>query len=175
MNLVQLIIKNMRQRSLSTWLTLLSVMLGVGLAVAIMVMSRETESLFGQKEYGYDILIGKKGSKLQLVLNTIYHMDVSPGNIPMSVYGRLLKGGDLWKDARIAVPTVVGDTYQGKYRIVGTSPKLFGVDDRTGQPLGPDEVLNYKPDQSYQVDQGRVFAPNKLEAIIGSDPNSASA
>ncbi len=41
MNLFQLVLKQMRQRSLSTWLTLLSVLLGVALAVAIMILRRE--------------------------------------------------------------------------------------------------------------------------------------
>src|SRR6202161_942434 len=90
MNFFQLVIKQMRQRALSTWLTLLSVMLGVGLAIAIIVLGRESEALFGQNDYGYDAIIGKKGSKLQLVLNTVYHMDVSPGNIPFDQYTRLL-------------------------------------------------------------------------------------
>jgi putative ABC transport system permease protein len=169
MNLFQLVTKNMRQRSLSTWLTLFSVTLGVGLAIAIIVMGRETDALFGQKNFGYDVLVGKKGSKLQLTLNTIYHMDVSPGNIPFEAYSRLTSG-DLHKYVKLAVPTVVGDTYQGKYRIVGTLPSLFGVSDEdSNKALPPDQVMEYKPDQRYEIDQGRVFALNKLEAVIGSD------
>jgi putative ABC transport system permease protein len=144
-------------------------MLGVGLAIAIMVMGRETDALFGQRNFGYDVLVGCKGSKLQLTLNTIYHMDVSPGNIEFAkTYGRLIKGGDLNKYVKVAVPTVVGDTYQGKYRIVGTLPSLFGVGD-DGNPLPPDEVLEYKPGLRYAIDQGQVFSPRKFEAIIGSD------
>jgi putative ABC transport system permease protein len=167
MNLFQLVIKNMRQRALSTWLTLLSVTLGVGLAIAIIVMGRETEALFGQNSFGFDVLVGKKGSALQLTLNTIYHMDVSPGNIPFGVYGRLTSG-DLSRYVRLAVPTVVGDTYQGKYRIVGTLPRLFGVDE-DGNVLPPEQVMEFKPGRRYEIDQGKVFAPNKFEAIIGSD------
>src|ERR1700722_7076302 len=91
MNYFQLVIKQMRQRSLSTWLTTLSVTLGVALAIAIIVLGRESEALFGQNDFGYDAIIGKKGSKLQLVMNTIYHIDVSPGNIPYSQYLSLLK------------------------------------------------------------------------------------
>jgi putative ABC transport system permease protein len=169
MNYFELVLKNMRQRALSTWLTMLSVTLGVALAVAIIVLGRESEQLFGQNDYGYDVLIGKKGSQLQLVLNTVYHMDVSPGNIPFSAYGRLLKGGDLYDDAAIAVPTVVGDTLNGQYRIVGTLPKFFGVDDATGQPLPAEQVMEYRPGERLSVAEGKVFASNKFEAIVGSD------
>src|SRR6266513_2223817 len=87
MNLFQLVTKQMRQRALSTWLTLLSVLLGVSLAVAIMIVRREGQNLFAQTDFGYDILLGpSKGSPLQLSLNTVYHMDVSPGVIPYQLY-----------------------------------------------------------------------------------------
>jgi putative ABC transport system permease protein len=176
MNYFQLVLKQMRQRSLSTWLTLISVMLGVGLADAIIVLGRESQALFGQNDYGYDSIIGKKGSKLELVLNTVYHMDVSPGNIPFTQYLNLLKPDpklpvpedNYYKYVRIAVPTVVGDTLNGRYRIVGTLPKLFGYDDN-GKPLPPDEVLDYRPGKKMHIAEGRLFANNKFEAIIGSD------
>src|SRR3954471_14965704 len=87
MNLFQLVLKNMRQRALSTWLTMLSILLGVALAVAILVLRREGQNLFAQSDFGYDILIGPpKGSPLQLTLNTVYHMDQSPGVIPYALY-----------------------------------------------------------------------------------------
>ncbi len=73
-----------------------------------------------------------------------------------------------YKYVKIAVPTVVGDTLNGQYRIVGTLPKLFGYDDR-GNPLPPDEVMDYRPDQKLEIAEGRVFAGSKFEAIVGSD------
>jgi putative ABC transport system permease protein len=176
MSYFQLVLKQMRQRSLSTWLTTISVMLGVGLAIAILVLGRESEQLFGQNDFGYDAIIGKKGSKLQLVLNTIYHMDVSPGNIPFSEYSRLLPPppgvpaapDNYYKYVRIAVPTVVGDTLNGQYRIVGTLPKFFGYDD-LGNPIPPDDVLDYRPGKKLDIAEGKLFAGNKFEAVVGSD------
>jgi putative ABC transport system permease protein len=176
MNYFQLVLKQMRQRALSTWLTTLSVMLGVALAIAIMVMGRESQSLFGQSDYGFDAIIGKKGSKLQLVLNTIYHLDVSPGNIPYEQYTRLLRlpeGVPIPADnysqyVRLAEPFVVGDTLNGQYRIVGTLDSYFGYDDR-GQPLPPEQVMDYRPGEKLRIADGRVFAPNKFEAVVGSD------
>src|SRR3954471_21432871 len=129
MNLFQLVLKNMRQRALSTWLTMLSILLGVALAVAILVLRREGQSVSAQSDFGYDILIGPpKGSPLQRTLNTVYHMDQSPGVIPYAIYqdmtwpstpppGRL----DYRRYAKIAIPFMVGDSYNGR-RIVGTSP-----------------------------------------------------
>ncbi len=73
MNLFQLVLKQMRQRALGTWLTLLSVTLGVALAITILILwYREAGNLFGQKDYGYEVLIGKQGSGTQLVMNSVY-------------------------------------------------------------------------------------------------------
>ena len=55
MNLFQIILKQMRQRALSTWLTLLSVLLGTSLAIGILVLQREGDHLFGQTDFGYDV------------------------------------------------------------------------------------------------------------------------
>jgi putative ABC transport system permease protein len=124
MNLLQLVLKQMRQRALSTWLTLLSVLLGVGLAIAIMIIRRQGAAIFGQTDYGYDVLIGAKGSPLQLVLNTVYHLDKSPGNIPYTLYEQLTHDRKYLGDVHTAVPFVVGDSYQN-LPIVGVFPTLF--------------------------------------------------
>jgi putative ABC transport system permease protein len=168
MNLFQLVFKQMRQRALGTWLTLLSVMLGVALAVAIMICYREAGSLFGQKDYGYDIIVGKKGSDTQLVMNTVYQLDKSPGNIPYSMYEAMKDPRKFGREVRLAVPYVVGDTYQGQYRIVGTTPSLFGFGD-DGQKLDPKRVLEYRPGKRYELAEGHDFGPNRFEAVIGSD------
>ena len=168
MNPFQLVLKNMRQRALSTWLTLLSVMLGVALAISIIILRREAGNLFGQKDYGYEVIVGKKGSATQLVMNTVYHLDVSPGNIPYKMYEDMLNPAKFRPQVKIAVPYVVGDTYNGKYRIVGTSTKLFGYDEE-GNALEPDRVLEYRPGKHYELESGKVFAPMKFEAVIGSD------
>jgi putative ABC transport system permease protein len=167
MNVFQLVLRQMRQRALSTSLTILSVMLGVALAVAVLIVRRESGNLFGQTDYGYDVLVGAKASPLQLVLNTVYHLDRSPGNIPYSLYESMIREPRYRTLVRMAVPFAVGDTYRSQ-RIVATSPRLFGVDDE-GQPLDPERVLEYRPGRRYTIAEGRVFHPRKFEAIVGSD------
>lgn len=164
MNLFQLVLKQMRQRALGTWLTLLSVTLGVGLAVAVLLVYRGSESLFGQKDYGYDLIIGK-GSPLQLVLNTVYHIDQSPGNVPYSLYELLSKDK---RQVKVAIPIVVGDSYKGR-RIIGTLPQMFGYT-LGGNPIeGEGNIFNYRPGRRFELAQGEVFHPRKFEAVIGSD------
>jgi putative ABC transport system permease protein len=166
MNLFQLILKQMRQRALSTWLTLLSVLLGVGLATAVLLIYRGGGTMFGQTDFGYDVLIGPpKGSPLQLVMNTVYQIDQSPGVIPYQVYQDLLT--KYRRNVKIAVPYAVGDSYKN-HRIVGTLPKLFGFDD-DGKPLEADRTLEYRVGKRYEIAEGHVFHSQKFEAVIGSD------
>src|SRR3954452_19091900 len=95
MNLFQLVLKQMRQRLLSTCLTCLSILLGMMLATSVLILSRESRNVFAQTDYGFEMLVGPKASPLQLVLNTIYHMDVSPGNIPYRLYEDMVSGHEL--------------------------------------------------------------------------------
>ena len=182
MNFLELVFKQMRQRSLSTWLTLLSVMLGVALAVAILVFLREGPKVLAQGDFGYDLIVGHKGSGLQLVLNTVYHRDVSPGNLPWSLFDELVRDRPLvdW-----ALPHAVGDTYKG-YRIVGTLPTLLTIDhegreltemlDPVGRPMRtangqpiPARPFAYRFGRTLELAEGRAFHPRKFEAVIGSD------
>ena len=165
MNLLQLVLKQMRQRALASWLTLLSVLLGVALSTAVMIAYRESGKVFGQSDYGYDVIVGPRGSPLQLTINTVYHLDKSPGNIPYTMYEGL--ANPRHPLAKIAVPYAVGDTYRG-HRIVATLPKLFGYDD-AGKPLAPERVIEYRPNKRYSLAQGRPFHPEKFEAVIGAD------
>jgi putative ABC transport system permease protein len=168
MNLFSLVFKQMRQRALGTWLTLLSVVLGVSLAIVILILYREAFGLFGQTDYGYDVLIGKKGSGTQLVLNTVYMIDKSPGNIPYSMYEDLIHKREYRQYAKLVVPYVVGDSYEGRFRIIGTTPNLFGCDDE-GKPLDAEHTMTYRPDLRYEFAEGRDFLPHKLEAVVGCD------
>lgn len=162
----RIVLKQMRQRSLGTTLTLLSVLLGVALAMSVLLINRESGRLFGQTDFGYDLIIGPpKGSKLTLVLNTVYHVEQSEGVVPYSLYEEMsAPGTDYGKQVRAAVPFMVGDSYKGR-RIVGTSPQMLGYDDAGNRMEHP---WQYRRDRSFEIAQGRVFAPKKFEAVIGS-------
>lgn len=134
MGTLQLVMKQMRQRALGTWLTLLSVLLGVALAISILLLRNAGQALFAQTEFGFDVIVGiGEGSPTQLVMNTVYHIDRSPGNVPFWAYEQLntraraprgSKEFDFNRHVRLAVPIAVGDVYQGR-PIIGTLPKMF--------------------------------------------------
>lgn len=173
MNPFQLVLKQMRQRALGTWLTMLSIVLGVALAVAVLLVRQGSQSLFGQTNYGYDMIVGK-GSPMQLVLNSVYHIDRSPGNIPYSLYKQL--ANPRHPQVRLAAPIAVGDTYQG-HRVVATTPAMFGATE-DGSPIEPatDEngnlsgrIFQYAGGKRFEFAQGKSFHARKFQAVIGSD------
>jgi putative ABC transport system permease protein len=122
MNLFQIIFKQLRQRSLSTVLTIFSVALGVALATSILIIQREGDKLFGQTEYGYDIILGPKGSRLQLVLSNVYQVSEAQSTIPYAVYTDLATR--LRREVSWAIPIQTGDTYRG-INLLATQPKIF--------------------------------------------------
>jgi putative ABC transport system permease protein len=147
-NLFKIVVKNMRQRALATWLTGTSVALGVALAVAILLIKQGVQQRFEQGTLGYEMVVGAKGSPLQLVLNTVYNLDISPGNISWKLFEQLRDD----KRVKLAVPFSVGDNYHG-FRIVGTTDSFF-------------KEFEFEPGRKPELAEGRIF--NFSEAALKS-------
>jgi putative ABC transport system permease protein len=149
--LLLLVSKSLRQHALSSGVTVLSIALGSGLTMAVFTVAEQAEDAFTGGEVGFDAVLGARGSPLQLVLNTVFHLETSPGNIPWSMVEELAA------DPRVAlaVPYAVGDNHRG-FRIVGTTPELFSdLEFRAGERFRP------RPGS-------RFFDPRYPEAVIGS-------
>ena len=69
-------------RTLVTVLTLTGIALGTSLICSVLTLRRESESGFLRESGQFDLVAGAKGSPLQLVLSSIYQLDVPTGNIP---------------------------------------------------------------------------------------------
>lgn len=148
--LLLLIGKSLRQHALSTWVTICSAALASGLVMAVFNVERQANQAFAG-EVGFDAVLGARGSPLQLVLNSVFHLETSPGNLPWSSYREIAA------DRRVsaAYPYAVGDNYLG-YRIVGTTPELI----RDFEPR-PGQKLRLRPGH-------QNFAPERAEAVIGA-------
>ena len=150
MGILSIVYKNIKQRSLSSLLTMFSIMLGVALVIAIIILRQESEEAFNQTATGYELIVGPKGSSLQLTLNTVYQIGVPIQNMPLNVY-ELLKND---KRVKLAIPYVLGDNYKD-FRLIGTVPEIF-------------TEFEYKKGIRYRIDQGKIFE-NDFEAVIGSE------
>ena len=151
MTVLRIVWKSLRQHALSTVVTSVSIALATGLWITVWVTKNQAQATFASVNAGFDAVLGARGSQLQLVLNAIFHLEASPGNLPFTDYE------DIRKDPRVklAVPIAVGDNYQG-YRLVGTLSELF-------------DKAEYLPGQRFQVAPGgRFFDPQRREAVVGS-------
>jgi putative ABC transport system permease protein len=119
--------------------------------MSVFSIKTQTYNAFTGGPVGFDAVLGARGSQLQLVLNTVFHLETSPGNIPWIMYQTIQKDPNV----ELAVPYAVGDNYRG-FRVVGTTEKIF-------------THLEYQKDRKFQVQPGgKFFDPNRREAVIGS-------
>lgn len=149
--LLKIVRKSLRQHIVSTVVTALAIALAAGLVMSVFAIQRQTYAAFTGGDIGFDAVLGARGSQLQLVLNTVFHLETSPGNIPYSLYRDVAKNPQV----ELAIPYAVGDNYEG-FRIVGTTEEIFTrFEYRRGQ--------KFKPQPG-----GRFFDPRAKEAVIGS-------
>jgi putative ABC transport system permease protein len=143
--------RSLRQHALSTIITALSIALGAGLLMSVWVVKGQAQSTFARVNSGFDAVLGARGSKLQLVLNSIFHLENSTGNIRWEDYEVIRDHPSV----ALAVPIATGDNYRG-WRIVGTLPEMFEKTelDSTGR--------------RFRLSEGRWFEPDLREAVIGS-------
>ena len=120
MTLPLIVAKSLRQHLLSTVVTALSIALAGGLLMAVWVVKTQSNDAFTRQNAGFDAVLGARGAKLQLVLNAIFHLEASPGNLPWADYEDIAKNSAV----ALALPIAVGDNYHG-YRLVGTRTNLF--------------------------------------------------
>ena len=79
MTLPLLIYRSLRQHALSTIITAGGIALACGLLMCVWMVKTQSQSAFTQTNTGFDAVLGARGSKLQLVLNAIFHLEASPG------------------------------------------------------------------------------------------------
>ena len=144
MNLASVSLAYLRARPLNTLLNVLLLALGVATITLLLLATSQLEERMQRDARGIDLVVGAKGSPMQIILSSIYQLDVPTGNVS-------------WKDAqelarhrfvKKLIPLAMGDNFRG-HRIVGTRH---------------DYVAHY----GAQLAQGRLWqAP--LDAVLGAE------
>lgn len=124
MNLLSLSWKNIINKPLSMTLSLVLFGLGVGLISLLFLLNTQLEEKFEANLAGIDLVIGAKGSPLQLILSSMYHIDSPTGNVSIEEVRPFLNPNHPL--IKTAVPLSLGDSHRG-YRVVGTTPAFFGM------------------------------------------------
>ena len=143
MNLVRLSFAYLKSQPLTNILNLSLLTLGMASITLLLLITHQLEQRLAQEAKGIDLVVGAKGSPLQIILSGVYHVDVPGGNIPLAEVNKL-RAHPLIKRV---IPLALGDSYRG-YRIVGSEHAY---------------VENYQG----QLAQGRLWQ-KPLEVVIGS-------
>jgi putative ABC transport system permease protein len=157
--------RNMQQRALASFLTALSMALGVAVMICVLVIHSVAVRQFSQDAQGYHMIVGGKGGELQLVLSTVYHLGQPLYPIPYSYYEKFTKG-EFKPYTELAIPVCLGDSYESPsgrmFRVVGTTPDLF---DKIEYGMNSDNTPKHYEFQP----GGRNFETgNYYEAVVGS-------
>ena len=130
MNVFSLGVKNIIAKPLSSMLSVLLFGFGICIVVVILLTSSFLKSEISKNAAGIDLVVGAKGSPLQIILASIFHVDFPTGNISLADVHSLTKN----RLVESAIPLSLGDSYRG-VRIVGTTSKyaeLYNADLQEG-------------------------------------------
>lgn len=144
MNNLQLVWKNITQELGSTLLSILLTAFGVAILCVIYITSDTFEKQLTNNTKNIDLVVGAKGSPLQLILSSLYHVDNPTGNIALTQARQLGENPFI----EMAVPISLGDNFKG-HRVIGTEPsylELYGL----------------------TIQNGALWK-NSFEAVIGSE------
>ena len=129
MKLWSISLRNLRIRLVATVLTMLSIVVATALYAAILVMSEQTEQRYKGSIGGYQAVIGPKdASQLEVVLNTIFNVDVAPGLFPLRICTEVRSGKSAGRrsQVRYAIPQARGDSISRfNFPVVATIDEMF--------------------------------------------------
>ena len=140
------ILYSLKHRLLNSFLSIFLTALGVTLAILINQFGNHIQKRIGIDGEGIDVVVGAKGSPLQLILSSVYHIDIPTGNISYEKAQEIMKHPQIKR----AIPLALGDNWKG-YRIVGTTK---------------DYIKHYKA----ELLKGRSWEKD-FEAVVGSSVN----
>jgi len=109
--------RNVRSKPLQTALSLALLAFGVGMVSLMLLTEKQVNDAFERNIKDIDLVLGAKGSPLQLILANVYHIDAPTGNILQAEAEKVLKHPYIAS----GIPLAYGDNHEG-YRIVGTEP-----------------------------------------------------
>ena len=122
MNLATLSLATMRGARLTQGLNILLLALGLGTVTLLLLFSTSLTNRLVRDAHGIDLVVGAKGSPLQLVLSAVYEADNPTGNIPAAELKALAADPLIAR----AIPLALGDAV-GAFRIVGTTQDYLAL------------------------------------------------
>ncbi|MDA9827127.1 ABC transporter permease [Flavobacteriaceae bacterium] len=120
MNIFKLSIKNIFNKPLSSFISLALLILGIGIISLLLQLNTLIKDQMDNNLRGIDMVVGAKGSPLQLILSSVYHIDSPTGNISLKDAENINKNRMVGSSIKI----LYGDNHKG-FRIVGAEKKFI--------------------------------------------------
>ena len=143
MNIFKLSFKNIFHKPVGTVLSIVLLTLAVGIISILIHVNASIENQMSNNLKGIDMVVGAKGSPLQLILSSVYHVDSPTGNISLADANSITKNRMVKNSTKLSF----GDNYKG-FKIVGTEKNFLEL---------------YKCNLEY----GRIWKKS-LDAVLGN-------
>ncbi len=144
MNLFFLVWSYLKAKPLNTILNIVLLALGIAVITVLLLVSKQFEEKISSNARGIDLVVGAKGSPLQIILCNIFHIDFPTGNINLKEAEQITKSRLIKK----AIPLALGDSYQ-TFRIIGTTKEFVAL---------------YKTD----LEQG-IWWVSRMDVVLGAN------
>jgi putative ABC transport system permease protein len=116
MNQFKLVWNYLFARPLAAILNIVLLSLGIAMITILILLRNQLEEKISENARGIDLVVGAKGSPMQLILCNIFHVDFPTGNIKLIDAEKICRN----RLVKNAVPLALGDSYKN-FRIIGTS------------------------------------------------------
>ncbi len=144
MRILPLAFAYLASRPLLTALNVAMLAIGVATITFLLLVTHQAEERLTRDAKSVDLVVGAKGSPLQLILSTVFHADIPTGNIGVEE-SRSIAANPM---VASATPVALGDSFRG-HRIVGTDESFLALYDA-------------------RIAQGAMFA-GEMEAVVGAE------
>ncbi|XCF05718.1 ABC transporter permease [Tamlana crocina] len=160
MNIWKISIKNIKSKPFYTFLSIITLSLSITLLLGIQQLKSSFQHQMDNNLSNIDVVVGAKGSPLQLILSSVLHLDNPTGNIPFKEAKKIEKNPMV----KSVVPISYGDNYKG-FRIVGTNPAFYAI-------YKAEIAQGQKPQSAMEVVLGSDVA-NQLNLNLGDTFSSS--
>lgn len=148
---MRLVLRSLLNRRLTSFLTLLSVMLSVSLLMGVERVRQGARESFSNTISQTDLIVGARGGTIQLLLYAVFRMGSATANISSETYEKLKAHPDVaW-----TIPYSLGDSHRG-FRVVGTTADFY-------------EHYRYRRDKKPEFEPGGRVPSGMFDVALGAD------
>ncbi|MBH3338189.1 ABC transporter permease [Pseudomonas mendocina] len=151
MHLLRIAMASLANRRFTALLTVFAIALSVCLLLAVERVRTEARASFANTISGTDLIVGARSGSVNLLLYSVFRIGNATNNIRWDSFERFANH----RQVKWAIPISLGDSHRG-YRVMGTSTAYF-------------EHYRYARSQALQLAEGRAFADDPFEVVLGAE------